>query len=267
MPESLVLSASLEDYLEAIYYLVAENRVARVRDISTRMGVNMSSVTGALRQLSSYNLVHYEPYEVITLTEAGIARAKEQVRRHTIVKNFLLNVLSLDPAVAEDNADRMEHAVDGETLERFVRFAQFVEKCPRGGSEWIGLFRQFCERGAPNERCERCLRSCLETITARREKSKATEQAGETLIPIVPLSGLAPGEKGRVTKVGGQGTIRKKIIEMGMVRGTEVEVEKLAPLGDPMDIKLKGYHLSLRKDEAAGILVEKLPRGPAKGGK
>ncbi|MDP2898757.1 MAG: metal-dependent transcriptional regulator [bacterium] len=264
MPESLVLSASLEDYLEAIYYLVTENRVARVRDISTRMGVNMSSVTGALRQLSSYNLVHYEPYEVITLTEAGIARAKEQVRRHTIVKNFLLNVLSLDPAVAEDNADRMEHAVDGETLERFVRFAEFVEKCPRGGREWIELFRQFCEREASNEQCERCLRSCLEAIGRRQDGLKPMP---ENSTDIVPLSGLAPGEKGRVTKVGGQGPIRKKIVEMGMVRGTEVEVEKLAPLGDPMDIKVKGYHLSLRKEEAAGILVEKLPRSPAKGEK
>ena len=278
MPESLVLSASLEDYLEAIYHLVKENRVARVRDISTRMRVNMSSVTGALRQLSSYNLVHYEPYQVITLTDAGLARAKEQARRHTVLRNFLLNVLSLDPAVAENNADRMEHAVDSQTLERFVQFAEFVEKCPRGGREWIELFRQFCIHGSSNEQCERCLRSCLEAITARREEGKTAEWTGERIEPenrrpegetpthIVPLSGLAPGEKGRVVKVGGQGPIRKKIVEMGIVRDTEVEVEKLAPLGDPMDIKLKGYHLSLRKEEAASILVERLPQGTARGG-
>lgn len=273
MSESLLLSASLEDYLEVIYHLVNENRVARVRDISTRMGVNMSSVTGALRHLSSYNLVHYEPYQVITLTETGLARAKEQVRRHTVLRNFLLKVLSLDPAVAEDNADRMEHAVDSETLEQFVRFAEFVENCPRGGREWIELFREFCVRGAPNERCERCVRSCLEAVTASQQEAKATaeeanrRQQGENSAPIVPLSGLAPGEKGRVVKVGGQGTIRKKIVEMGIVRETEVEVEKLAPLGDPMDIKLKGYHLSLRKGEAAGILVQRLPQDPLKGDK
>ncbi len=258
MSKTLTLSASLEDYLEAIYYLVRENRVARVRDISARMGVNMSSVTGALKQLSSHNLVHYEPYQVITLTDAGLARAKEQVRRHTVLRSFLLNVLSLDPDVAEDNADRMEHAVDSETLERFVRFAEFVERCPRGGKEWIELFRSYCEKGAPSAQCERCLESCLKAIRAViKEKGSETTAAGDSL----PLSQLAPGEKGRVVKVGGQGRIRKKIVEMGIVRGTVIEVEKFAPLGDPMDLKLKGYHLSLRKDvPPASSLSEREPQ-------
>ena len=257
MAENPALTASLEDYLETIYHLVRENRVARVRDISASMRVNMSSVTGALKQLSSHNLVHYEPYQVITLTEAGLSRAEELVRRHTILRNFLLHVLSLDPAVAEDNADRMEHAVDAQTLERFVRFAEFVQRCPRGGKEWINMFRTYCERGAPTEQCHRCVESCLDAIReARREGKPTTDKSSDR----VPLSGLAPGHKGRVLKVGGVGSIRKRIVEMGIVPGTLIEVEKLAPLGDPMDVKVKGYHLSLRKDEAAGILVQ--PESP-----
>jgi DtxR family Mn-dependent transcriptional regulator len=254
MPNSPALSASLEDYLETIYHLVTENRVARVRDISARMGVNMSSVTGALKQLSSHNLVHYEPYQVITLTDAGLTRAKEQVRRHNILKNFLLNVLSLSSKVADDNADRMEHAVDARTLERFVRFAEFVDRCPRGGKEWIELFRTYCEKGAPNEKCERCLEACLDAI--RQVKEGGKPQAPVVAGPV-PLSELAPGEKGAVVKVGGQSTIRSRIVEMGIVRGTVVEVERFAPLGDPMELKVKGYHLSLRKEEAAGVLVER----------
>jgi DtxR family Mn-dependent transcriptional regulator len=264
MSESLALSASLEDYLEAIYHLVNENRVARVRDISARMGVNMSSVTGALRQLSSHNLVHYEPYEVITLTEAGLARAKEQARRHTILRNFLLNVLSLDPAVAEVNADRMEHAVDAETLERLVRFAEFVEQCPRGGREWIERFRTLCEKGALAKQCERCLEACLRAVrrSGKRDELKAGNPSGK-----IPLSDLAPGGKGRVLRVGGVGAIRKRLVEMGVVPGTVVEVERLAPLGDPIDVKLKGYHLSLRKEEAAGILIECEKKLNVQGGK
>jgi Fe2+ transport system protein FeoA len=81
----------------------------------------------------------------------------------------------------------------------------------------------------------------------------------------VPLSSLQPGEKGRVVKVGGQGVIRKKIVEMGIVPGTAVEIERLAPLGDPMELKVKGYHLSLRKEEAAGILVEQVQTYAEKG--
>lgn len=262
MTETPVLSASLEDYLEIIYHLVEKNRVARVRDISARMNVNMSSVTGALRQLSSHDLVYYEPYQVITLTEAGLVRARELVRRHNVLKKFLLNVLSLDPALAEDNAHRMEHAVDAETLERLVRFAEFVERCPRGGRQWIKSFRSFCEKGAPTEDCERCVESCLQAIREVRRNEKP--QAGHPSDNL-PLSALEPGEKGRVIKVGGWGVIRKKIVEMGIVPGTVIEVERLAPLGDPMELKVKGYHLSLRKEEAEGILVQQVETQTKKG--
>lgn len=263
MADTPALSASLEDYLETIYHLVEENHVARVRDISSHMNVNMSSVTGALKQLSSYNLVHYEPYEVITLTDAGLVHAKELVRRRNVLKNFLLNVLSLAPAVAEDNAHRMEHAVDAEALERLVRFAEFVEQCPRGGRQWIESFRTFCEKGAPTEECERCVESCLKAI--RRMRREQLQQAGDSS-GSVPLSLLEPGEKGRVVKVGGHGAIRMRIVEMGIVKGTTIEVEKLAPLGDPMELKVKGYHLSLRKEEAAGILVQHFQPETEKGG-
>ncbi len=70
------------------------------------------------------------------------------------------------------------------------------------------------------------------------------------------LSELKPKERGRIVKVGGSGAVRRRIMDMGVIPGTEVEVAKVAPLGDPVDIVLKGYHLSLRKGEAKDILVE-----------
>lgn len=71
-----------------------------------------------------------------------------------------------------------------------------------------------------------------------------------------PLKELRPGEKGRVTKILGEGLLRRRILDMGLVKGVEIEMERIAPLGDPVEIRLKGYHLSLRKDEAANIYVE-----------
>lgn len=70
------------------------------------------------------------------------------------------------------------------------------------------------------------------------------------------LSELKPREAGRVKRVSGEGPLHKRLLDMGVIRGTEVEVVKVAPLGDPIDIKIKGYHLSLRKQEADGISVE-----------
>ena len=70
------------------------------------------------------------------------------------------------------------------------------------------------------------------------------------------LSELEPKEVGRVVKVAGRGGVYRRILDMGVVSGTELRVERVAPLGDPIQIKVKGYHLTLRKEEAANIQVE-----------
>lgn len=71
----------------------------------------------------------------------------------------------------------------------------------------------------------------------------------------VPLSQLQPGAEGEVLQVLASGTIRQRLLEMGFVRGAKLRVEKLAPMGDPMELVIKGYHLSLRREESACILV------------
>lgn len=70
------------------------------------------------------------------------------------------------------------------------------------------------------------------------------------------LHELKPGEKGKIVKVAVGGGIHQRLLDMGLVSGSEVEVERVAPLGDPIEIKIKGYHLSLRKEEASNIQVE-----------
>ena len=67
---------------------------------------------------------------------------------------------------------------------------------------------------------------------------------------------LKPGEKGKVIKVIGEGSMYRRILDMGIVKGVEIEVERMAPLGDPVEIIVRGYHLSLRKEEAACIIIE-----------
>ena len=70
------------------------------------------------------------------------------------------------------------------------------------------------------------------------------------------LKDLKPGEKGKITKVSGQGLIRRRILDMGVIPGSEIKVERVAPLGDPIEVRVKGYYLSLRQSEAANIYVE-----------
>lgn len=70
------------------------------------------------------------------------------------------------------------------------------------------------------------------------------------------LSELKEGQTATVARVGGDGPFRRRLLEMGFLRGTDVYVEKYAPLRDPIELILKGYHVSLRMNEAARIQVE-----------
>jgi Fe2+ transport system protein FeoA len=70
------------------------------------------------------------------------------------------------------------------------------------------------------------------------------------------LSHLKPGESGIVKKVHGCGAITRRIVDMGVIAGTRIDVKKFAPLGDPIEVKLKGFNMSLRKTEADLIEIE-----------
>ena len=70
------------------------------------------------------------------------------------------------------------------------------------------------------------------------------------------LSELRQGQSATVVRVGGNGAFRRRLLEMGFLRGTDIYVEKYAPLRDPIELILKGYHVSLRVEEAAHVEIE-----------
>ncbi|GBU29363.1 hypothetical protein R84B8_02927 [Treponema sp. R8-4-B8] len=69
------------------------------------------------------------------------------------------------------------------------------------------------------------------------------------------LKETKPGETVQVVKIGGGGPIKRRIMEMGITKGVEIHVRKVAPLGDPVEITVRGYELSLRKEDAESIEV------------
>lgn len=70
------------------------------------------------------------------------------------------------------------------------------------------------------------------------------------------LDKLVIGEFGNVKFIGGEGKIRRRMLDMGITPGTEVYLRKMAPLGDPIEITIRGYELTLRKSEACFVLVD-----------
>lgn len=87
---------------------------------------------------------------------------------------------------------------------------------------------------------------------------------------LKPLSELTTNQRGIIVRLDVDGTLRRRLLDMGLVAGTPVCVKRLAPLGDPIEICLKGYRLALRKSEAVHILVqvdEAFPCGPGRRGR
>lgn len=70
------------------------------------------------------------------------------------------------------------------------------------------------------------------------------------------LSELGVGQKAKIISMNAKGMIKRRLMDMGVLNGETLTVEKVAPLGDPVDIVIKNYHLSLRKSEAENIEVE-----------
>ncbi len=74
------------------------------------------------------------------------------------------------------------------------------------------------------------------------------------------LSNLKPGQQGTILKLESSiGPIRRRLMDMGVIPGERIKVEKIAPMGDPIEVSVKGYKLSLRKGEAKGIEIEVTP--------
>ena len=72
---------------------------------------------------------------------------------------------------------------------------------------------------------------------------------------VSTLKDLKPGQKGCVHHIAAEGLMRRKLMDMGVTPGVEIEVNKMAPFGDPMEVRLRGYALSLRKQDAENILM------------
>lgn len=238
------LSSAMEDYLEAIYHLEREHRIARVRDIADRLGVKMSSVSSALRVLSARGLISYDPHQFITLTDDGLRQAEDIVRKHEVLKRFLSKVLRIEDSAAEDNACRLEHHLDPEVIERLVRFLQFMEMCPLDQTRWVDGFAESCDD------CESCLARAMGKALNRARAQEEALAGGMTLAEAVP------GSQVIVDRVKEAYRLPKILVGEHMDGGVIIEIEKRDENSGTLSVNVKGYHLTLGQEDASRIFVK-----------
>lgn len=152
------MSASLEEYLKAIYILIQKHSFARVTDIAKFLNYTKASVNRALKSLKAESLIVYENYGDIELTEKGIATARSIIKRHNTLKAFLTDVLDVDKEIAENEAKTMKHSVSEDTINKLELYIQSI----------IDVGDLECGYNPENEKCK----SCVKLTAKNRLKSK-----------------------------------------------------------------------------------------------
>ncbi|MGM0499639.1 MAG: DtxR family transcriptional regulator [Bacillota bacterium] len=225
MGAKINLSESMEDYLEAILNLIRENGSARVTDIANQLEIAASSVNQGLKKLNQKGLVTQEKYGPIKLTDSGFKTAENIRCKHQILYLFLNKTLGVSKKNADQDACSIEHALSEESFGKMVDYL---------------IKNNYIEE-----------QNCAFKLKAAKEEAKmAAEQ--------IMLDKINVGNKAEVVKILSKGRLKRKLMDMGLNRGARVEVKGKAPMGDPIEIKVRGYSLSLRQDEAAEILVEEV---------
>ena len=235
------LTPALEDYLETIYELVHTRKVARVRDIAAARSVKAGSVSPAMRRLADLGLVKYRKRDYIDLTAQGEAEALRVMARHGVLRRFFGEVLQMDADAADREACAIEHSLSNEAMDRLVRLFEFIQSCPDGKQSFLSRY-QSCPIMDPSQ--PDCGHKCPHGVGPNTRRGQHQS-----------LYDLEPGQAAEVLRVDAEGAVRQRLLDMGLLPGAQVKIERTAPGGDPVWVKLLGSQLALRRKEAKTIVV------------
>ncbi len=118
----MAIQSSGEDYLETILELESGSGFVRSVEIARKLGVSRPSVNKAMNILKDAGMIYHEAYGDISLTEKGRERANQTVKRHRVIKTFLMDILKIDETTAEEDACKMEHVISDITLDQWEVF-------------------------------------------------------------------------------------------------------------------------------------------------
>jgi len=247
------LTSATEDYLEAILSLVHAKGFARVRDIAKQLGVGRSAVSNALHALGERGLVAYEPYSMVTLTDSGRAAAQTVRHRHAELAAFITDVLGLEAKTADEAACRIEHSIDPAVLARLSHLRDFIRTNHKSDDRpWVETFIEFCLAR------DRAAQAAADQPPAKPAGAPAVDDAASGQAAPKSLADIPPGGTAKIIRVGGAAKISRRLTDMGLTAGAIVSVVKVAPLGDPVEVTVRGYKLSFNKAQAQAIYVEEL---------
>lgn len=143
-----MISKSLEEYLKTMYVLNKQNGRVRITDIAEKMNCTKASVNKAVHHLKDNQLLNYESYGTIELTESGENLAKKILETYDIIYLFLKDVLNLEEKNAEEEAEKIKSVITDQTTNQLAKYVHKV----------LELNDLDCDYDVRNEKCRNCVR-------------------------------------------------------------------------------------------------------------
>ena len=219
-PATPDLTASVEDYLKAIYHLEQGGGVATTADVAQRVGVASASVSGMVRRLAEQGLVSHERYRGVVLTDVGRRAALRTIRRHRLIETYLTQRLGYAWDRVHDEAERLEHAASDELVDRMA--------------------------------------AALGEPTVDPHGAPIPTREGTVDEPVLrPLTALDVGERARVARVSERDpAVLRYLDELGLRPGAGVQLSARAPFGGPITVEVNGVTRVIGPALAAELLVD-----------
>jgi len=234
------MSASTEEYLEALYNLTQDGKSASTSSISKRLHIAPASVTEMLKKLAENGYVDYSPYQGVNLTKKGFEIAEKMTRKHRLLERFLHDVLHIGKEKVHDEACAMEHSLSDETERALCQALKSPAKCPDDDK-----VIPPCNFGFSS--CDEC----------RNRNSTILEQVGKRNAKVISMSSLKEKQEGTIAFIRGDNKVLRRLLDMGLTPGTRIKVSRIAPLKGPVEIAVRGSKLALGDEIACNVFVQR----------
>ena len=136
---------TIEEYVEVVYNIQSKKKKVHTNSVASELNVSPASVTEMFQKLNDERYIDYKKYSGVSLTKKGEKIAIATKRKHDTLKNFLM-ILGVDENIADEDACRIEHNINPETmkkLRKFVEFASLEDVC----TKWLEHFRYYIKTG------------------------------------------------------------------------------------------------------------------------
>jgi len=222
-PAPAELTAPVEDYLKAIYGIEQGGGAAATTDIAAKLAIAAPSVSGMVRRLADQGLVSYERYRGVRLTDSGRRAALRTIRRHRVIESYLAQALGYPWDRVHAEAERLEHAVSDELVDRMASAVGEPSTDPHG-------------HPIPT-------RDGIIDETRHRK-----------------LSDVSRGQRSRVTRVSDEDSeLLRYLARIGIRPGVVVQLTDRAPFDGPLTLHVGKGSCQVGPALASRVLVELLP--------